>query len=126
MFDAIKINDLRALGDHVLVSDMNFKERITSSGLYLLNDDGRGAGIRPRWAQVYATGPRQEDVKIGQWILVAHGRWTRGVDIDDGQRDHKRTIRKIDPKCIMMVSDEEECPDIEGVSTAVHVSKLTM
>ena len=121
---AIKINDLRALGDHVLVSDMNFKERITSSGLYLLNDDGRGAGIRPRWAQVYATGPRQEDVKIGQWILVAHGRWTRGMDIED--ENGKQTVRKIDPKDILLVSDDLECPTLEGVSTAVHVEKQEM
>ena len=83
MFKPIKVDNLRALNDHVLVSDMNFKERKLSSGIYLLNDDGRGAGIRPRWAQVYATGPEQEDITIGQWVLVSHGRWTRGVTIED-------------------------------------------
>lgn len=117
MFDAIKINDLRALGDHVLVSDMNFKERITSSGLYLLNDDGRGAGIRPRWAQVYATGPRQEDVKIGQWILVAHGRWTRGVKVEDSTGE--RTLRRIDPNDILLVSDSQ--PSDDTLSSATEI-----
>jgi hypothetical protein len=117
MFDAIKINDLRALGDHVLVSDMNFKERITSSGLYLLNDDGRGAGIRPRWAQVYATGPRQDDVKIGQWILVAHGRWTRGVKVEDSTGE--RTLRRIDPNDILLVSDSQ--PSDDTLSSATEI-----
>ncbi|CAB5215056.1 hypothetical protein UFOVP190_377 [uncultured Caudovirales phage] len=105
MFKPIKIETVKALKDHVLVSDMNFKERRLSSGIYLLNDDGRGAGIRPRWAEVYATGPEQKDVSSGQWILVAHGRWTRGVTIEDNSGEH--TIRKVDPKDILLVSDSE-------------------
>lgn len=104
-----KISSLQALKDWVLVSDMNFKERRTSSGLYLLNDDGRTAGIRPRWAQVYATGPEQKDITSGQWILVAHGRWTRGVKIEDMSGEH--TIRRIDPNDILLVSDEEPLDD---------------
>lgn len=106
---AHKINSLQALKDWVLVSDMNFKERQTSSGIYLLNDDGRTAGIRPRWAQVYATGPEQKDIATGQWVLVSHGRWTRGVKIEDISGEH--TIRRIDPEDILLVSDEEPMDD---------------
>jgi hypothetical protein len=105
MFKPIKIDNLRALNDHVLVRDMNFKERKLSSGIYLLNDDGRGAGIRPRWAQIYSVGPDQEDVTVGQWILVAHGRWTRGVTIEDTAGEV--VIRRIDPNDILLVSDSE-------------------
>jgi hypothetical protein len=75
---------------------------------------------------VYAVGKDQKDVQVGQWICVAHGRWTRGVDIEDGQTEHKRTIRKIDPKDILLVSDDEECPSVEGISSAVHVDKKEM
>ena len=121
MFKSIKVDSLRALNDHVLVADMNFKERKLSSGIYLLNDDGRGAGIRPRWARVYATGPEQEDIKTGQWILVAHGRWTRGVEVSDG--DAKVTIRRIDPECVLLVSDNEPVDD--SISTAVHADAKT-
>ena len=85
----------------------------------------RTAGVRPRWARIYALGSQQKDFTVGQWILVSHGRWTRGIDIEDGELSHKRTIRKIDPKDILMTSNEEECPRVEGVSTAVHVSKLS-
>jgi len=70
---------------------------------------------------VYAVGRDQKDVQVGQWILVAHGRWTRGVDIQDGQQTHKRTIRKIDPNDILLVADEQ--PQDMTMSSAIHVSK---
>ena len=113
-----------AVKDHILVSDMAFDVRITNGGIWLPNDNGKGHGIRPRWGRVYAVGPKQQDVKVGQWILVEHGRWTRGLEIED--ETGERTIRKVDPKCIMMVSDEKECPDVEGISSAVHIEKQEM
>ena len=116
---------LQALQDNVLVADMEFDTRITQSGLILPNDNGTSLGIRPRWGRVYAVGPKQKDVTVGQWICVAHGRWNRGIDIDDGQTKHKRTIRKIDPKDILLVSDREERPQDDTMSEAVHVAKQT-
>jgi len=110
-----------AIQDDVIVSDMVFDERITTGGILLLNDNGKGTGIRPRWGRVYAVGHKQQDVKVGQWILIAHGRWTRGLDIED--ESGLCTIRKIDPDDILMVSDEKECPTLEGISTSVHVEK---
>lgn len=114
MFTPIKINEIRALKDHVLVADMNFEGRKLSSGILLLGDDLRSAGIRPRWAQVYAVGPDQTEILVGQWILVAHGRWTRGVDIEDQNGDV--TIRRIDTDDILMVSEVE--PSDDNISTA--------
>lgn len=114
-----------ALQDNVLVADMEFDTRITQSGIIIPNDNGTSLGIRPRWGRVYAVGPRQQDVQVGQWIMVAHGRWTRGIDIEDGQQDHKRTIRKIDPKDILLISDSIERPQDDTQSTAVHVAKQT-
>jgi len=104
-----KISNITPIKAHILVADMNFKERLTTGGIYLLNDDGRTAGVRPRWAQVYAIGPEQDDVEVGQWVLVAHGRWTRGVDIEDSEGTH--TIRRIDPADILLVSDTEPLDD---------------
>ena len=116
-----QIKELRVLKDNIIITDMNFDGRKLQSGIVLLGDNGKGYGIRPRWGRVYAVGPEQEDVRVGQWILVEHGRWTRGLEIED--ESGERTIRKIDPKCIMMVSDEAECPNVEGISTAVHIEK---
>ena len=122
-FSPHKINkhQLRALHNHVIVSEMTFDQRITQSGLILLNDNGTTLGIRPRWGQVYAVGPAQKDVQIGQWICVAHGRWTRGLDIED--ESGLRTIRRIDPEDILLISDTQ--PQDDTMSTAVHVAKQT-
>jgi len=122
MFKPIQVDSLRALNDHVLVADMNFKERKLSSGIYLLNDDGRGAGIRPRWAKVYATGPEQQDITVGQWILVAHGRWTRGITIEDPTGEV--TIRRVDPNDILLVSDTDPGGD-DTVSDATQIDSKT-
>ena len=116
---------IKALHDNVIVSDMEFDTRITQGGLILPNDNGTTLGIRPRWGRVYAVGPKQTEVQVGQWICVAHGRWTRGVDIEDSQTQHKRTIRKIDPQDILLISDRAERPQDDTMSDAVHVPKQT-
>ena len=110
---------IRAIRKDVIVTDMAFDQRITSSGLILPNDNGTGLGIRPRWGCVYAVGPDQTDVRVGQWICVAHGRWTRGLEINDNGIE--RTIRKIDPKDILLVSDQP--PQDDTMSEAVHIAK---
>jgi co-chaperonin GroES (HSP10) len=77
---------LRPLRDKVLVTNLERGERTTAGGIVLLDDDGKMDGIRPRWAEVYAIGPDQTDVEVGQWIIVEHGRWTEGQDVAlDGQ-----------------------------------------
>ena len=114
-------DQIRALHDNVLVADMEFDTRITQTGLILPNDNGTTLGIRPRWGRVYAVGDQQQDVKVGDWILVAHGRWTRGLDIEDGETEHRRTIRKIDPADILMVSDGPDRPQDQTWSSAIHV-----
>lgn len=118
-FSPYLIRSLRALGDSVIVTDMEFSGRQLSSGIILHNDNGTAAGIRPRWGKIYAVGPKQQFVQPGQWICVAHGRWTRGVRIEDQQGTH--TIRKIDPKDILLVSDAEPGSD-DTMSTAISGS----
>jgi co-chaperonin GroES (HSP10) len=112
-------NQIQPLNDSVIVADMVFDERITTGGIVLLNDNGKGTGIRPRWGQVYAVGPNQQDVAPGQWVLVAHGRWTRGIDVED--ETGKKTLRRVDPKDLMMISDV--LPQDDTMSDAVHVEK---
>ena len=103
-FSAHKISGLQVLKDNVIVAEMNFKDqRQLSSGIILPPDNGKNSGIRPRWGQVYAVGPDQNDVKVGDYICVAHGRWTRGVDIQDPEGT--KTIRRVDQKDILLVSD---------------------
>ena len=118
-FEAHRFNrdQLKPLNDVVIVSNMVFTERITTSGIVLLSDNGKSSGIRPRWGQVYAVGPEQQDIQVGKWVLIAHGRWTRGIDIEDEAGKH--TLRRVDPKDILMSSDE--LPDDLTFSDALHV-----
>jgi co-chaperonin GroES (HSP10) len=77
--------NFKPIGSHVIVCDMSFDVRITNGGILLPNDDMKSAGIRPRWGKIYAVGPDQKDPELveGKWIMISHGRWTRGVDIID-------------------------------------------
>jgi co-chaperonin GroES (HSP10) len=117
-----KIKGLTPLNDHVIVRDMNFAQRTLSSGVILLGDDGKTDGIRPRWARVYAIGPKQEDVTVDQWVLIEHGRWTRGVRVEINGEE--LTLRRVDTSAIMMVSDTEPNAD-DNVSTSVHAEHKT-
>ena len=56
-------------------------------------------------------------MRPGQWILVAHGRWTRGIEIEDDTGVH--TIRRVDADDILLVSDEQ--PSDDTMSDAVHI-----
>ena len=105
-FEAHKIekDKFKAIGEHVIVTDMKFTERITNGGIVLLNDDMKSSGIRPRWGKIYALGPDVEGLKVGQYIMIAHGRWTRGIKIAD--ENGEVTIRKVDPNDILLISDE--------------------
>ena len=118
-FSAHRINrhQLQPLNNSVIVSDMNFEERLSSGGIVLLNDNGKSSGIRPRWGRVYAVGPEQKDIRVGTWICVEHGRWTRGIDVED--ENGKVTLRRVDPKDIMLEADE--MPDDVTFSEAIHV-----
>lgn len=112
----ISVSKVKPLRDNIFVTDMNFNGRTLSSGIVLLGDDGKAEGIRPRWAKVWAIGPEQKEVKIGQWVLVEHGRWSRGLVLEVDGTTHE--VRLADPKCLIMVSDTE--PDnIDTISTAV-------
>jgi co-chaperonin GroES (HSP10) len=100
------IKKLIPIRDHVIVEDMYFGDQKTKSGIIIRSDDGKDHGIKPRWARVYAVGPKQQHINPGDWILVEHGRWTRGFDFfkEDGS---KFTLRRVDNECILMISDEK-------------------
>ena len=106
--NALKVKGLRAVADKVLVHKMHFGGQTLASGIILRDDDKKSEGIKPRWAQVYSIGPRAKlDVEVGQYVLVGHGRWTRGVNIEDDKHGYT-TIRAVDPKDCMLVSDEPQ------------------
>ena len=98
--------NLRPIKNRVIVSDMHFGEQVTRGGIILTNDDGNTRGIYPRWAKVYAKGPENTDpYEVGHWILVEHGRWTRGVELDDGNEE--LTVRMVEAESILAWAEEK-------------------
>ena len=98
-------NDIKPLKKRVLVSDMHFGETKTKGGIILTDDDGSESGIHPRWGKVYAIGDQQEDVTVGQWVMVSHGRWSRGFKVK--KEGVELEVRMIDENDILLVSDDE-------------------
>ena len=103
---------IKPLKNRVLVSNMHFGLMKTKSGVILPDDDGTAAGTKPRWAKVYAVGPEQHDVEVGEWVLIAHGRWTRGIILE--QNDQDIDVRMVDENDILLITDQE--PDINTIT----------
>lgn len=91
---------LSPIKNRVIVSEMEFGEQRTASGLIIRSDDGETRGIYPRWGRVHAKGPdNTEDYQVGDWILIEHGRWTRGVKIDEGSGENE--LRMIEAESVL-------------------------
>ena len=101
------------LKDKILVTDMDFGDVKTASGIIVPGADGKTAGIHPRWGRVWAVGPEQKDVKIGEWILIEHGRWTRKFEIEQ-EDGSKVRVHGVDNKAIMMSADEKPKDILRG------------
>ena len=94
---------IKAIGSNILAVTLEKGERKSAGGIVIPNDDGKESGIRPRWCQVYDVGPNSElkdDLNEGDWICVAHGRWTEGIQLEGV------TVWKIDPNGILLHSEE--------------------
>jgi co-chaperonin GroES (HSP10) len=101
----VKHIKIKAIKDWVYVSDMDFGEMVTDSGIVIQSDNAKAHGVKPRWGKVYKVGPEQKDVHEGQWILIDHGRWTRVMHINDGTGELK--IHRVDASGIIATSDEK-------------------
>lgn len=100
----VAIEDVKILGDTVLVYDMEFGAKKSLGGIIIRDDDMTVAGAHPRWSRVLAVGPEFTDVKVGQYILQPHGEWTRGFSmLKDGKKVTVRMIRNTE---ILLVADE--------------------
>ncbi len=114
---------LRPLKDKVIVYNMHFGEQRSSGGIVILGDDGKDRGIYPRWGQVYAVGPEHnEEFNVGDWILVEHGRWTRGIEYSEVEDSESITIRMVDNKCILMWAKEK--PSGASIGDAVSAPNV--
>ena len=105
---------IQPLRDNVIVEEMEFGIQTTSKGLIIPSDDGSNHGIKPRWARVHAIGPDQTEIKVGEYVLVEHGRWTRGIELVDDETGESKTVRMVEVSSIMATS---ETPMSNGIGT---------
>jgi co-chaperonin GroES (HSP10) len=115
--------ELETIHDNVLITDMNFAEQVSAGGIIVGSDNGKTEGIKPRWGKVYKVGPDQHDIKVGDWILIEHGRWTRGVTIED-TNNTTVTVRRVETKSILAVSDHLPTDINLGASNASTVQEF--
>ena len=96
---------VRPLSKDLLVINMDMGEMKTAGGIVIQSDDGKAHGVKPRWAEVYKVGDSCDlDVKVGQWVLIEHGRWTRKIKINDG--DGEKEFQKVETTSVIAVADE--------------------
>lgn len=96
-----KITPLR---ERVLAELMGLEQRVTAGGIILQADDGKEYGVRPRWARIRYVGEGVDWVKPGDYVLVAHGRWTRAFTVTD-ENDQKFKMVRLDNEGIFGVHD---------------------
>lgn len=99
--------ELRPLRDNVFVADMEFGEQRSIGGIILPSDDAKDTGIHPRWGRVFAKGTSNTDsYQVGNWVLVKHGRWTRGIKYET-ESGEVVTIRMIDTGDVLCWAEEK-------------------
>lgn len=104
---------IRPLQNRVLAELMGLEQRVTSSGIIIQSENGKDRGIRPRWARVRLVGEGIDWVKPGQYVLVAHGRWSRQFNCEhDGE---KMKLVHLDNNECLIVTDELPDDDYVGV-----------
>lgn len=89
------------LEDRIIITDIEQGMQRTDSGIYLGNHEMKVTGIRPRWARVSYVGDNVIDVKVGEWILLQHGRWSRIINYKG------EDMQMADPNGILMIADKK-------------------
>ena len=104
----ITANSVRPIHNRVIVSGMHFGETQTDGGIIITSDDGKDRGIKPRWGQVVSKGSDNDDpYEVGDWILVEHGRWSRGFDVDTEGNGEYTTMRVVEAESVLLYTNEK-------------------
>ena len=82
------------------------EETTTDGGIILTSKDGTESAVRPRWFQVYSLGDDIDWLTEGAYVLVDHGRWSNGMNVDNDLK-----VYLLDNKDCLMVSDSNPMLD---------------
>lgn len=100
-------SNFQPIGNKVFVTGIEKGMNRTSGGIILTDDDMKDHGIRPRWAQIHAVGPLVEDISVGEWVLISHGRWSQRIKMSDGNGNSVDIWQADYPEAILLVSDSD-------------------
>lgn len=105
---AVNATSFTPLKDNIFITELEGRVLKTKGGIIIPDDNMKAHGIKARWGRVWKVGPDVHSVKPGEWVYVEHGRWTNRIEMQfpEGQID----TWKIDPKAILLVSDQETNP----------------
>jgi len=104
---------IKPLKNRVLAELMGLESRVTSGGIIIQSENGKDRGIRPRWAKVRLVGEGIDWCKPGQYVLVAHGRWSRQFECE--HEGEKLKLVHLDNNECLIVTDEDPGDDFVGV-----------
>ncbi len=93
---------VKAFGERILgkmISPPGLYKK-SKSGLLVADKEMTTGAIKPRWFEITSVGEKIDWCKEGDYILVDHGRWTRGVEID-GEK-----VFMVDNKDCLAISHE--------------------
>ena len=85
--------------------------RTSAGGIVLTDDNDMSAGergVRPRWFQVVNVNvdTNPDDIKIGDYVLVEHGRWSKRFTGSADMREVGNNYSIVEEKSVMMVSED--------------------
>ena len=72
----------------------------TQGGIILTEKDATENAVRPRWFKVYSVGSEIDFIKEGEYVMVAHGRWSNGLKINEDLK-----LYRIDNEECLAVND---------------------
>ena len=94
------------------------EETVTDGGLILKEKDATEAAIRPRWFKVYSVGSEIDWIEEGAYVMVAHGRWSHGMKINEDLK-----LYLIDNEECLAVNDTNPMEDNTISISPKHVRK---
>ena len=109
MFNAVPVvkGKVRPLHDRIIVAEMEFGEVTTAGGIILPSDDGKSEGIKPRWAKVIVKGhENKEEYQVDNWVLVTHGRWSRGFKVQETDDSDPVILRTVEAEGVLGWSED--------------------
>jgi co-chaperonin GroES (HSP10) len=99
------MSQIKPLPKRILAELLGLQERVSAGGIVLKSDNGKDHGVRPRWAKVKLVGDGIDWVQPGQYVLVAHGRWSRQFECE--HNGEKLKLVHLDNNEILLASDDE-------------------